>query len=55
MALHVLLDQKLFRMPVHGRESLRGPLKGPPSIGGPRLLKLTKFLPQGVDAFPSQA
>ena len=38
MALHVLLDQKLFRMPMHGRESLRGSLEGPPTICGPRLV-----------------
>ena len=39
---------------MHGRESLRGPLEGPPTICGPRLVQLMKFVPQDVDAFPSQ-
>ena len=55
VALHVLLNQELSRVPVHGTESLCGALSGPPSTGAPRILEFENFVPQGVDAFSRQA
>lgn len=55
VALHVLFDQELPCMPVHGCESLRSPLSIPPSVGGPCVSELDKFVPQGVYAFSRQA
>ena len=55
VALHVLLNQELSRVPVHGCEPLCCALPRPPSVGGPRVLEFVKFVPQGVDAFSRQA
>ena len=54
MALHVLFNQKLSGVAVHGSEPLGGALMCPPTAFNPAVSKLLNFIPEGFNAFSSQ-